>query len=215
VYVKKSLLLCIVLTCCWLCARSAEAQTPEHFDISAYNPVTSGVFANFTYPARPLFKGAAVDGRRKSFTLRHGVFRPRFNERGNIERLGTYLKSVEYADVTGDGRHEAIVAVGNLCDCTGMWYGIYVYELTGRKPARLLWAFGTGNRANGGLRRVYGHRGKLMVELYGTGSGPDSPAKSFNGSACCTDDYTQRKYKWNGRRFVQAGKARLLLEREV
>lgn len=212
---KRSLLPCIVLTCCWLCARSAEAQTPEHFDFSAYNTVTSGVFADFTYPARPLFKGAAVDGRRKSFTLRHGVFRPRFNERGNIERLGAYLKSVEFADVTGDGQQEAIVAVGNLCDCSGVWFGIYVYEFRGRKPSRLLWAFPTGNRANGGLRRVYGRRGKLMVELYGTGSGPDLPAKSFNGSACCTDDYTQRKYRWNGRRFVQEGKARVLLEREV
>lgn len=132
-----------------------------------------------------------------------------------MERLGAYLKSVEFADVTGDGRKEAIVAVGNLCDCSGVWFGIYIYGLTGRKPARLLWAFPTGNRANGGLRRVYGHRGKLMVELYGTGSGPNLLPKRFNGSACCTDDYTQRKYKWNGRRFVQEGKARLLLEREV
>ena len=210
---KKSLLLCMVLTCCWLRAGSAEAQTSDRFDVSAYDPVTSGAFADFTYPARPLFKGATGADRRKSFTLKRGVFQPRFNERGYIERLGAYLKSVAFADVTGDGRKEAIVAVGNLCDCSGVWFGIYIYELTGRKPARLLWAFPTGNRANGGLRRVYGHRGKLMVELYGTGSGPNLPPKSFNGSACCTDDYTRRKYKWNGRRFVQEGKARLLLER--
>jgi hypothetical protein len=213
--VKKSVLLCIVLTYCWLCARSAEAQTPERFDLSAYDTVTSGVFANFTYPARPLFKGVGDAGRRKSFTLRRGLFRPKFNERGYIERLGAYLKSVEYADVTGDGHNEAIVAVGNICDCSGVWYGIYVYRLTGRKPARLLWAFQTGDRAYGGLRRVYGHRGKLTVELYGSGSGPNLPPKSVNGSACCTDDYTWRRYKWDGRRFVQEGKARLLLEREV
>lgn len=212
---RRSLLLCIVLTCCWLRAGSAEAQTPVRFDLSAYERVTSGVFADFTYPARPLFEGAAVEGRRKSLTLRRGLFRPRFDERGYIERIGAYLKSVEFADVTGDGRNEALVSVGNICDCTGVWFGIYVYELAGRKPTRLLWAFKTGNRADGGLRRVYGRRGKLMVELYGTGSGPNLPPKSYNGSACCTDDYTQRKYRWNGRRFIQEGKARVLLERRV
>src|SRR5687768_11128741 len=156
---RKSLLFCISFTCCWLCVRSAEAQTPEHFDYSAYNPVTSGAFANFTYPARPLFEGAIAADRRTSFTLRDGIFYPRFNEHGYIDRLGAYLKSVEFADVTGDGREEAVVAMGNLCDCSGVWFGIYIYGLTGRKPARLLWAFQTGDRADGGLRRVYGERG--------------------------------------------------------
>ena len=168
---KKSLLLCVSFACCWLFVRSAEAQTPARFDFSAYEPITSGVFANFTYPARPLFEGAADDDARKSFTLRHGIFRRRFNERGYIERLGAYLKSVEFADVTGDRRKEAIVVVGNLCDCSGEWFGIYVYTLAGRKPDRLLWAFQTGDRAVGGLRRVYGRRGNLVIELYGRGSG--------------------------------------------
>jgi len=210
---RKTLLLCLGFACCWLCVRSAGAQTPERFDYSAYSPVTSGVFASFTYPASPLFKGASDTDGRKSFTLKHGIFRPRFNERGYIDRLGAYLKSVEFADVTGDGGKEAIVAVGNLCDCSGEWFGIYVYELKGRKPLRLLWAFPTGDRARGGLRRVYGRRGKLVVELYGTGSGPNLTPRSFNGSACCTDDYTRRRYRWNGRRFVQEGKARVLSER--
>ena len=204
------LLLCIALTCGLLCAMSAVGQTPERFNYSAYSPVTSGVFANFTYPARPLFKGTSDDDGRKLFKLKHGIFAPRFNERGYIVRLGAYLKSVELADVTGDGSQEAIVAIGNLCDCSGEWFGIYIYKLTGQKPAHLLWAFQTGDRAVGGLRRVYGHRGKLIVELYGTGSAPNLPPKTYNGAQCCTDEFTLRRYRWNGSRFVQEGKARLL-----
>jgi hypothetical protein len=212
---SRPTLLCVCLALVLFRATSAVGQTSERFDYSAYNPVTSGVFANFTYPSRPLFKGATDDDGRKSFTLRQGIFEPRFNERGYIKRLGAYLKSVEFGDVTGDGYKEAIVAVGNLCDCSGVWFGIYVYKLAGRKPTRLLWAFHTGDRAVGGLRHVYGQRGRLVVELNGRGSGPNLPPENYNGAQCCTNDYTQRRYRWNGRRFIQVGKARLLSKSEI
>lgn len=193
-------------------ALNAATQTSGRFDYSAYNAVTSGVFANLNYPARPLFRGATDDDGRRSFTLRSGIFQPRFNERGYIERLGAYLKSVEFVDVTGDRHKEAIVAVGNLCDCSGVWFGLYVYKLSGKKPIRLLWAFQTGDRAVGGLRNVYGQKGRLIVELYGSGSGPNLPPKTYYDARCCTQDYTQRRYRWNGRRFIQEGKARLMSE---
>jgi hypothetical protein len=196
---------------------TAVAQTSGHFDYSAYEAVSSGVFANFTYPSRPLFRGATDDGTtdddgRGSFTLRQGILQPKFNKRGYIERLGAYLKSVEFVDVTSDGHKEAIVAVGNLCDCSGVWFGLYVYKLSAGKPIQLLWAFQTGDRAVGGLRNVYGHRGRLIVELYGSGSGPNLPPRAYFGAQCCTHNYTQRRYRWNGRRFIQEGKARLLSE---
>ena len=204
-------LVCVSLALGLFCVTTAVAQTSTRFDVSAYGPVSSGVFANFTYPSYPLFQGATdVDGGRRSFTLKQGIFEPRFNDRGYIERIGGYLKSVEFGDVTGDGRKEAIVAIGNLCDCSGVWFGIYVYKLAGRKPTRLLWGFHTGDRAVGGLRDVYGQRGRLVVELNGRGSGPNSPPENYNGAQCCTLDYTQRRYRWNGSRFIQVVKARLL-----
>jgi hypothetical protein len=212
---RKSLLLYAAFACFWPGVRSAEAQNPERFNYAAYNPVTSGIFANFTYPARSLFEGAVAANRRKSFSLTDGIFRPRFNDRGYIERLGAYLKSVEFVDVTSDRQKEAIVVIGNLCDCSGQWFGIYIYQLAASKPVRLLWAFQTGDRAIGGLRQVYGRNGQLVVELYGSGSGPNFPPKNYGGAVCCTYDYTKRRYKWNGSHFVQKGKARLLSEREV
>jgi hypothetical protein len=81
-----------------------NAQTNERFNYSVYNPITSGVFANFTYPARPLFEGA---DNRKSLTLKDGIFHPEFNERDYIKRMGAYLKYVEFADVTGDRQQKA------------------------------------------------------------------------------------------------------------
>lgn len=207
---KRLTLLCMLLL---LCATNSVAQTAERVDYAvAYEPVTSGVFANFTYPAWPIFKGASDDDGRKSFTLKHGIFQPGLNEQGYIRRLGAYLKSVEFGDVTGDGNKEAIVAVGNICDCSGVWFGVYIYNLAGRKPVRLLWAFQTGDRAVGGLRQVYSQKANLIVELYGVGSGPNSPPKISYSAQCCTHDYTRRRYRWNGSRFIQVGKARLLSE---
>ncbi|HEX7774122.1 MAG TPA: hypothetical protein VF435_16985 [Pyrinomonadaceae bacterium] len=189
-----------------------NAQTNEGFNYSAYNPITTGVFANFTYPARPLFEGTE---NLKSLTLKHGIFHPELNEHGYIKRMGAYLKYVEIADVTGDLHKEAIVALGNLCDCSGVWFAIYIYELQKQKPGRLLWAFHTGDRAYGGLKRVYALKSRLVLELYGHGSGPNLPPPGYDGAYCCNEDYTRRSYKWNGRRFVQAGKARLLSTRGV
>lgn len=205
-------LLCISCALGFFSATNAVAQIAEPFNYSAYNPVSSGVFANFTYPSQPLFGSPSDDHGRRSFTLRHGIFKPGFNGRGYVERIGAYLKSVEFVDVTRDEQKEAIVVVGNLCDCSGVWFGIYIYKLARRKPIRLLWGFHTGDRAVGGLRHVYGQRGRLIVELNGIRSGPNSPPEDYNGAQCCTRDYTQRRYRWNGRRFIQAARARLLSE---
>lgn len=212
---NRSITFCISLVLGLFCSTTAVAQTFDPPNYSNYNPVSSGVFANFTYPARPLFKGSTDDDGRRSFTLKRGLFEPELNQRGYVKRLGAYLKSVEFGDVTGDGRKEAIVAVGNICDCSAVVFGIYIYKLAGRTPTRLLWAFRTGDRAVGGLRHVYARRGRLMVELNGVGSGPNSPPKVYYSSQCCTNDYTQRRYRWNGRRFVQHGKARLLTVRQI
>ena len=207
---KKTPLFSLALNLLFVANIAAQSLTP--FNYSAYNPVTTGTFANFTYPAHPLFYGAGNTDKRKSFTLKKGIFHPKFDEGGYIVRLGAYLKSVDFADVTSDGHKEAIVVIGNLCDCSGVWFGIYIYDMAGQKPRQLLWSFQTGDRAVGGLRRIYGRHGNLIIELYGIGSAPWSPPKNYEGAWCCTKDYTQRRYKWNGRRFVQQGKARVLVE---
>jgi hypothetical protein len=119
--------------------------------------------------------------------------------------MGAYLKSADYADVTGDGVPDALVVVGNLCDCSGLWYGIYVYDLKDNQRPHLLWAFQTGDRSDGGLYKIYVKNRNLIVELLGAGSGPGIPADKVQ-CAACAKDYTRRKYVWNGRSFIQKGK---------
>ncbi len=192
-----------------VCALSGNAQTPSHFNYSNYNPVTNGVFANFTFPAGPVFRGSTDDDGRKSFTLKNGIFEPGLGANGYINRLGTYLKSFDFADVTGDGRKDAIVVVGNLCDCSGVWFGVYIYRMAGRKPGRLMWSFQTGDRAAGGLRQVVGRNRKLIVETYGAGSGPGRLPSRDPDCMVCEKEYTRRTYAWVGNHFTQHGKSRV------
>jgi hypothetical protein len=206
---KTILLVLAILISSDLCAPSTRAQTPSRFKYSNYNPVTKGAFANFTFPAGPVFRGASDDDGRKSFTLKNGIFEPKFDARGYIVRLGTYLKSVNLADVTGDGRKEAIVVVGNLCDCSGVWFGVYIYRLAGLKPGHLLWSFQTGDRAAGGLRQVSGRDGRLVVETFGPGSGPERQPNDDPDCMVCAREYTRREYAWIGNHFVQRGKSRV------
>jgi hypothetical protein len=107
--------------------------------------------------------------------------------------------------VTGDGLAEALVVVGNICDCSGESHGVYVYRLREATPA-LLWAFSTGDRANGGLRNVYAHAGRLVVETYGQGSGPDRLPPHFYEPVCCGQDFSRRTFEWRGKRFRQRGR---------
>jgi hypothetical protein len=192
-------------------ATTVVAQAPRRFDLSAYERVTTGFFANYTYPAEMISASDGPSFHQKSIRLQKGIFEPMFDKNGFIERTGAYLKSVSYADLTGDRKEEAIVTLGNICDCSAVFFGVHIFDI--RPQPRLLWSFVTGDRAVGGLRHVYGSKGDLVVELYGIGSGPDVFPKDYQGAWCCTDDYTRRRYRWNGKRFIQHGKAQLLIEK--
>src|ERR671921_287254 len=85
-----------------LAAAEIVAQSPSHkINYSNYRPVTRGLFANFTYPSSPVFVYSLFAGKQKTVTLRGGIFYPHFGEVGLIDRLGVYLSSVKFADVTG------------------------------------------------------------------------------------------------------------------
>lgn len=173
-------------------------------------PVTKGAFANLSYPAGPILGNSATGDRRKAFTLKRGIFRPAFGSDGYISRTGAYLKAVDYVDVTGDGVNEGIATVGPIHPGNAVWYGIYIYSLSHGKPTKLLWAFATGDRGVGGLKRVVGRRGNLVVELWGWNSGPDRPPTSHIEAQAGSSYYTRRTYRWNGRHFAQVGKARII-----
>ena len=110
---------------------------------------------------------------------------------------GFTLQSVEYADVTGDGREEAIVVIHYLTGGTQKTHYVYIHSFADGKP-KLLAYFHTGDRAYSGLRKVSGVDGTLVVALF-------DPEKRTGD--CCSSGIVRTRYKWHSGRFEAFGKS--------
>lgn len=187
-----------------------EKQKDQQSEIlTDYSILKTGVFANYSYPAAPILGNSVTGDRRKTFRIVNGVFKPRFDKDGYIDRTGAYLVKVEYVDVTGDGTKEAIAFILPLHQGNAVWYGVYVFSLSRSRPSKVLCSFATGDRGVGGLKKIYGQKGRLVVELWGWNSGPDSPPTSHVEAQAGSSYFTRRIYSWNRPRFKQLGKARI------
>src|SRR5262249_19817902 len=117
-------------------------------------------FGNFRYPKT---KGLSEPHSRRQFIrLINGVLQEHRDKQGDVTENGVFLSKALYGDVTGDGQEEAIVVLGFLTWGTGIPNCVYIYTLDQQRP-KLLWAFDTGDRAYGGLRRVTAENGSLLL----------------------------------------------------
>jgi len=117
------------------------------------------------------------------------------------------LVKTSYGDVTGDGREEAILVFSQDSEGNAAYKSVYVYTLESSR-LKLLWAFMTGHRGDGGLRRVYAEGGNLTVELFGkeTRIEEDSASSRAEPTAlCCPKSFTLTHYHWHNGRFEQKG----------
>ena len=110
---------------------------------------------------------------------------------------GFTLQSVEFADVTGDGREEAIVVLHYRTGGTQQTDYVYIYSFADGQP-KLLAYFHTGDRAYSGLCKVFGADGKLVVELF-------DPEKEIGD--CCSSGIVRTRYTWHNERFEAFGKS--------
>jgi hypothetical protein len=149
-------------------------------------------FKNFTYA---LPADLRTPGGRRFFTLRGG----RYPGTGNEDEM--YFARVVYGDVTGDGAEEAMIYLGIQTRGSAMPGVAYVYTMQGRRP-RLLWSFSTGDRAGGGLHKIYAEGGELVAELYG-------PQEKWEGDGQLMR-FTRRRYVWRGQRFRQRGRKEVI-----
>lgn len=108
---------------------------------------------------------------------------------------GFTLQSVEFADVTGDGNEEAIVVLLYQSGGTQNTHYVYIYSFVNGKPQLLAYCH-AGSRGFSGLYKVYGERGKLVVELL--------DPKKMEGE-CCSDGFVRTRYKWREGRFEAFG----------
>jgi len=149
-------------------------------------------FENFTYHWFPKNENVF----KKRIVLRNGQNGKIHLEGEKYGPLGEdyqeSLSNVSYADLTGDGKEEAIVTVGVEFyrwrpEC------IFVFAEKNKKAVQL-WKYETSTWDNNlvifrGLRI---EAGRLVIEEYKEGM-----------ATCCAESYSRRKFAWNGKTFAQ------------
>jgi hypothetical protein len=192
--------------------RSATASGPltktEQSESKNTNPqLRSAIrridFNNFTYPKLPTGKCSMNEVR-----LTNGRYDAPESIAGKIPSVDCWsvvLGLVTYGDVTGDGEEEAIIELYAERGGTEASEDVYVYTVQEGNPV-LLWKFETGDRADGGPRRIAAENGELVIELFGVGT---AIGKKLYGTedvgACCPKHFTRTRYRWVGNQFQQRG----------
>jgi hypothetical protein len=108
---------------------------------------------------------------------------------------GFTLESVQFADVTGDGKEEAIVVLRYLTGGTQTTNYVYIYAVDRQKPKLLAYCH-TGDRSDFGLYGVYGKGGLLVFELL-------DPKRA--SAECCSSGVVVSHFKWHDGRFEVFG----------
>jgi hypothetical protein len=108
---------------------------------------------------------------------------------------GFTLQSVAYADVTGDGKEDAVVVVRYESGGTQNTHYVYIYAM--RDGHLKLLAFcHTGGGANLGLHNAYAEQGQLVIEMLDRQSTPGN---------CCNLGFVRMRYKWKDGGFQLSG----------
>ena len=177
-----------------------QAEILDERDQKTSSPLGSFDFKNYTYP---LPKGwQDVDG--KDVILENGT------RRGGEKTIGLAYVTTKYFDATGDGQDEAFVILKIMTAGSAIPQAVYVYLWKNDAP-ELIWNFRTGDRADGGLKKLQMENGELVVELYGQdryiiGDAETLKITGDEEQICCPAFFTRTRYKWNGSTFRLAGK---------
>jgi hypothetical protein len=178
--------------------------------IVAQNSIRQVDFKNFTYPLKDHLLGhgelqwlsAQVAGipRLRTIQLKDGenlqkVPIGKIDDGGYYEVSGFTLQEVKYADLTGDGKEDAIVVLRYYTGGTQTTNYVYIYSFADGHPKLLAYCH-TGSRADFGLYGVYGEHGGLVFELL-------DPEKSEGD--CCSSGFVRTRYRWDGSRFEAVG----------
>jgi hypothetical protein len=105
------------------------------------------------------------------------------------------LESVKFADVTGNGKQNAIVVLRYDSGGTQTTHYVYIYSLGFGRPKLLAYCH-TGSRSGMGLYNVYGQHGTLVFELL-------DPKKAVGD--CCSTGFIRTRYRWRKGRFEALG----------
>jgi hypothetical protein len=157
-------------------------------------------FKNFSYPLSSHLlvhaslqwldtsSGGTIKG--QSIRLVNGV-----TAKDTAASPGFTLQSVAYADVTGDGKEDAVVVVRYDSGSTQNTHYVYIYSLADGHPKLLAYCH-TGGGTNLGLQKAYGEQGQLVIEML--------DRQNLQGK-CCTSGFVRTRYKWHDGGFQISG----------
>ncbi len=144
-------------------------------------------FSNYTFPSIPsgLFTLRLKDGSVPETRDRSGV----------IDKMGASLLTTIYGDIINDQKEEAIIVLSLVTGGSSLPNYVYIYSLQNERPI-LLWSFATGDRADGGLRKISVDKGDLTLEIY---------RPEGKKGDCCPIIFKRIQYHWINNRFVERG----------
>jgi hypothetical protein len=146
-------------------------------------------FKNFTY--EPSCAGETPTKVR----VKNGEYSKETPQDGYTDRFYFNVMAVEYGDVTGDGKDEAVILSNCNTGGTGQFTEGFVYTIKAGKPSLLIRVPG-GDRADGGLRSFKTDGGLLVVEF-------NDPEKA--AGACCPEGIVIQKLRISGSKLLEAG----------
>jgi hypothetical protein len=178
--------------------RKSDSELPDvaAIDYSEFSSIRKIDFRNFTYPGTTI-RSTSNYYPEMSFTLRDGKY--------GEWNYGLTLENVSYGDVTGDNQVEAIVNFNEDTEGSAGMNLVYIFTMENKKP-QILWVWESGDRAEGGLRRICAERGHLVVETYGNGTGLYDSVSVDNTGLCCPKHFTRTRYEWFDEDFQRVGK---------
>lgn len=155
--------------------------------VSAQTNIHKFDFENFTYSS--VFCGD--EGKPTDIKVLNG----RFEKKSGDEYLRLEVQSVNYGDLSGDGKDEAVIITVCNTGGTGQFSEGYIYSIKNNKPA-LTGRIAGGDRAGGGLVSAKIENGLLVVESNEEGG----------SGLCCPEFIVTDKFRLNGNKLVDAVK---------
>lgn len=179
-----------------------QSELVDNENTLTTSPIGQVDFKNFTYPLPRGWQDA--DG--SKVTLIDGV------RRMSKERIGLSYVTTKYGDATGDGEDEAFVILKIETAGSAIPQIVYVFTRRNDEPT-LIWHFRTGDRSDGGLKKIYTEDGTMIIELFGKdryilGEVETMQITGDEPQICCPTHFTRSTYRWNGSNFRMQGKRR-------
>ena len=191
-----------------------QAELLDNRNKTSASPLASFDFKNFSYPLPHGWQNPDNSEARLTNGKLEPVSVDVHEEMSDEEkasarsarRIGLSYLTTKYLDVTGDGQDEAFVILKIETTGSAIPQIVYVFTWKDGKP-EIIWYFGTGDRADGGLKDIRSESGSLIVELYGQdrfilGEAETHKITDDEEQLCCPTYFTRTSYKLNGKSFL-------------